>query len=306
MGTTWSVKIADLPEATTPDTVREHVEALLARINATMSTYDEGSELSRFNRSRETGWVPISPELHAVLAEALAVSRLTDGAFDVTVGPLVNLWGFGPGGGAGPVPAEEDLARARVRVGYRRLELRAAPAAVRKLRGDVYVDLSAIAKGYAVDRVAETLEALGARRYLVDIGGELRGRGERPGGGPWTVAVEQPSPGGRTAAHVLELRDRAIATSGDYRNFFEHEGTRYSHAIDPATGWPVRHALGSVSVLHRSAMRADALATALLVMGPDAGARLARRETLAVLFLVRVGDTFEPRPTAGFERHLAR
>jgi len=300
MGTTYSVAV---PAPQQPGAELEaRVAAELAAVNASMSTYLPQSELSRFNDSRDTTWHIISPELMTVLAAAARVSRETDGAFDATVGPVVNLWGFGPEQRLPIPPAADALSAARQRIGYRLLELRDAPPRLRKSRDDVYVDLSAIAKGHAVDRVAAVLEATGHTAYMIEVGGELRVRGARADGQPWRVGVAWPESGRDDVERVLALRDTALATSGDYRRYFEFEGRRYAHEIDPATGEPVHHALASVTVLHASAMLADAYATGLLVLGPERGPALARALGLAALFLVRDGTGLRAIRTGDFPR----
>lgn len=306
MGTTYTVKVVKNPPSLDRNKLEADVAAILADINAKMSTYDENSELSRFNQAPASDWIAASPELAAVVADARQVSELTRGAFDITVGPLVELWGFGPAFTADAIPEDAAIEQARSRVGYRRIETRAEPPALRKTRPDTAIDLSAIAKGYAVDRLTAHIEALGVQDYLVEIGGEIRTGGVNTRGAPWRIAVERPVAGARTVYDGVELHNAAIATSGDYRNFFEHEGVRYSHTIDPATGRPVSHTLASVTVLHPSAMRADALATALLVLGPEAGYRLAERQRIAALFITRVGDDFEDNATPLFEQFRTR
>jgi thiamine biosynthesis lipoprotein len=303
MGTRYSVKVVDLPAGLDEVALRAGVERVLEAVNASLSTYRPDSELSRFNRSAETGWVPATADLLRVVTEAQRVGRLTGGAFDVTVGPLVNLWGFGPGRGEDRVPSATEVEEARARVGYARLEVRDPPPAVRKAIPDLYVDLSAIAKGYGVDRVSEYLESQGVGRYLVEVGGEVRGRGRNARGTPWKVAVERPAEGERAAYAVVEVDGVGVATSGDYRNFFEKDGRRYSHTIDPATGRPVTHALASVTVVSDTCMTADALATGLNVLGPEAGYALAEREGIAALFIVREGQGFTHRATAAFARY---
>jgi thiamine biosynthesis lipoprotein len=303
MGTTYSVKVVDLPAGLGEGSLRVEVERVLEAVNASMSTYLADSELSRFNRSGDTAWTAASLDLVRVVAEAQRVSLLTGGAFDVTVGPLVNLWGFGPGRGEDRVPSEAEVAEARARVGHAHLQAREAPPAVRKAIPDLYVDLSAIAKGYGVDRVSERLEALGVARYLVEIGGEVRGRGANARGTPWKVAVERPADGARTAYAVVDVDGVGVATSGDYRNYFEKEGRRYSHTIYPATGRPIAHTLASVTVVSDTCMTADALATGLNVLGPAAGYALAEREGIAAFFIVHEGQGFTHRATPAFARY---
>jgi thiamine biosynthesis lipoprotein len=270
-----------------------------------MSTYDEASEVSRFNASRTTDWIEMSAETVAVVDEALRISALTRGAFDITVGPLVNLWGFGPAGRSPSPPSEEAIASALGRVGYGWLRTRQAPPALRKARADVEVDLSAIAPGYAADLVAEHLQAAQVPSFLVDVGGEMRAEGRSPDGTAWRIGVETPVAGRRRVQRVLLLADRAVATSGGYRSFFEAGGRRFSHTIDPRTGRPVSHNLVSVSVVDATAMRADALATGLAVLGPEEGPALAQREDLAVLFVLQDGDDLREQPTPAIVSLLA-
>ncbi len=298
MGTRYRVSVP-APQRTEA-ALRAGVERRLAAVDAAMSTWRVDSELARFNARTETAWVPVSPALYTVLKAAGEISEVTDGAFDVTVGPVVNLWGFGPERRPSTPPTAAALAAARARVGHQLLQLADAPPRARKLHGDLYVDLSAIAKGYAVDRVADWLAATGHRDFLVEVGGEIRSRGRRADGAPWQVGIAWPEAGTAAVARVLALTDTGLATSGDYRQYFEYEGRRYSHEIDPATGRPLEHALASVTVLEASCMRADALATGLLVLGPARGPALARRLGLAALFLVRRQQGFDAVVTGDF------
>jgi len=243
-----------------------------------------------------------------VVGEAIRTSQQTGGAFDATVGPLVNLWHFGPERNGGSVPSDSQIAENRERVGYQRVQARLDPPALKKSRPDVEVDLSAIAKGFGVDKVAEYLDRRGAEGYMVEIGGEVRTRGRRGDGSPWKIGVvkpaDDPAGGQSLVQRVLPLGDDALATSGDYRNFFEQDGTRYSHTIDPRTGRPVEHQLASVTVVGPTCMQCDALATALMVLGPEAGYNLAVDRALAVLFVVRDGDRFSERATPVFQQRF--
>jgi thiamine biosynthesis lipoprotein len=284
--------------------LQQQVDLRLAAINLEMSTYLPDSEISRFNRYTDDDWFAVSAETAMVVAAGLEVSRDTQGAFDVTVGPLVNLWGFGPEGRVGEMPTDEAIAECQARVGHARLEVRQMPPALRKRRADVYVDLSAIAKGFAVDEVAKLLDRHAVRSYLVEIGGEVRTRGRKPDGGGWRIGIERPVAGVRQLDCVVELDDCALATSGDYRNFFERDGRRYSHEIDPRTGRPVDHDLISVSVLADDCLTADAWATALLVLGPDAALTTARQLGLEVLCMVRSGDGWTEQATPGFAARI--
>lgn len=301
MGTTYSVKwIADRP-GIDKNVLQAQVDEVLGRVNASMSTYDEHSELSLFNASPSTDWFEVSPELEAVVRAARQISAESDGAFDVTVGPLVNLWGFGPGAGSDVVPTAEELQAALTRVGYHKLGVRDRPPALKKEIADLYVDLSAIAKGYGVDQVAGLLEALGIQDYLVEIGGELRGSGSKVNGEPWRIAVERPDPEGRAVHRVVPLKNAGMATSGDYRNFFEQGGRRFSHSIDPSTGRPVVHSLASVTVIHGDAMHADALATAILVMGDARGRAFVESRKIAALFILRDGEGFQTHASTAWQ-----
>jgi len=302
MGTTWSVQIPHPDPDLDQVSLYEDIAAVLAELNARMSTYDPDSELSRFNADGTTEWFPVSVELVRLVDQALAVSRLTDGAFDVTVGPLVNLWGFGPEAHPDAIPPQAEIDAARARVGWHLLHVRDEPPALRKDRPDVYVDLSAIAKGHGVDRVAELLEAKGLDDYLVEIGGELRGRGLNAEGAPWRIAIERPDSGRRAPLRVVALKDHGMATSGDYRNFFEVAGKRYSHSIDPATGRPVDHQLASVTVVGERCGEADAWATAFLVLGPERGVALANELGLAALFVERLGGELRITESTAFAR----
>ena len=306
MGTTYAVKLYAGAAKVDAAALQAGIDALLEGINDQMSTWRADSELSRFNSFTGADWFPVSAQTARVVEAAAAISDLSGGAFDVTVGPMVNLWGFGPGGGNGEAPSPQQIAQALERVGYRQLSVRSSPPALRKQRPDLYVDLSAIAKGFAVDEVARLLDDRGIASYLVEIGGELRARGAKPDGSPWKVAIEQPSSGERSVQAVIALRDRAIATSGDYRNFMEQDGIRYSHTINPRSGRPITHGLASVSVIADSTMRADALATAIMVLGPDDGYRLSLEQEFAVQLIVRSADGFRVLATPQFESQLLR
>ena len=304
MGTTYTVKVRPVPASIELDELHTNIERILAEVNSTMSTYDPDSELSQLNQNPSTDWLEISEGLLVVLQAALAASELSDGVFDVTVGPLVNVWGFGPDMTEDDIPLDAAIADAMARAGYRRIQLRDTPPALKKERSDIYIDLSAIAKGYAVDRVAHYLDALGIANYLVEIGGELRGRGQNPEDRPWSIAIEKPVPGERAVERVIHITDQGMATSGNYRNFFEKDGRRYAHIIDPRTGKPIAHELASVTVVSNTCMHADAMATALLALGPEAGFALAEQQRLAVFFITIETDGFREKYTSAFEPYL--
>jgi len=306
LGTSFTIKVTGLPEGVQPEQLKDELDRNLEAVDRIMSTYREDSELSRFNHSRSTEWQPVSKDLADVVAAALEVSRWSDGAFDVTVGPLVNLWGFGPDPRREQAPAIEQIESARQRVGFRKLDVREEPPALVKRQPDLYVDLSAIAKGFAVDKLARYLERLGCHDYMVEIGGELSLSGSSPRGEPWRIAIEKPVPRLREVEKVLSLTDIAVATSGDYRNYFEVDGMRFSHTIDPRTGRPITHRLASVTVLSHTTMNADALATALMVLGPEAGFVKAEQQNIKALFIVKEKEGFSERPTSAFIRYFQR
>ena len=283
MGTSWSVKINAETLPLPRQQLKSQFDAVLNRVNREMSTYLPDSELSMINAAHSTDPIPVGPSLMQVLEAARGINRLTQGAFDVTVGPLVNLWGFGPDQ-AFTVPTGEQLRRASALAGVETLRLDPAASTLKKANGGVSIDLSAIAKGHGVDRVAD---------YLVEIGGEIRARGVNREQAPWQVGIEQPVAGQRGVQRIIKLDNMAMATSGDYRNFFEQDGIRYSHTIDPRTGRPVSHVLAAVTVLHPSTMLADAWATGLLVLGPEQGFALALENGLAAHFIIRNDPGFE-------------
>ena len=305
MGTTFSVKIVTGPEGLAGSTrtrVDRLIHAELERISDIMSTWDPESELSRFNRSASVDPFRVSPDTFELFRWALELGALTDGALDVTIAPLVDAWGFGPDGRAGAGPSDTEIARLRETTGIQYLELDAAAVTVRKGRPEVACDFSALAPGYAADRIWATLSDQGMHDFLVDVGGELRARGRNDTGAPWRVGIERPQTVGRAIERTVPILDKAIATSGDYRNYYEVDGSRVAHIIDPRTGRPIQHRLASVTVIDDLAVRADGMSTALMVLGPDEGFALAERLDLAVLFIVRNEQGgFTERPTPRFD-----
>jgi len=306
MGTTYMVKLVPTVLDHEPKLLQAEIDQLLSIINKKMSTYDKTSELSRFNQKKTTDWVEVSKDLAQVVQEALNISQLSSGAFDITIGPMVNLWGFGPQNKSRTIPSTETIKNELDRVGHEHLHVRTSPPAIKKDRDDIYVDLSAIAKGYAIDEISNFLESRGISNYMVEIGGELRAQGKNINGVPWRIAIEKPDPYQRAIEIVIQVMDKGVATSGDYRNFFEKDGIRYSHVIDPNTGNPVRHKLVSVTVIHDSAMIADALATALLVMGVQKGYEFAIEKELAVFFITIEESSFKEKSSPAFARFMLK
>ncbi|HEV8076753.1 MAG TPA: FAD:protein FMN transferase [Marinobacter sp.] len=282
------------------------IDQALEGVDAAMSTWREDSELSRFNaRPDQSGWTDLSAPLHTVLREAEAVSVLTQGAFDITIGPVVNLWGFGPNARPDTVPDDAMLAQVLSSTGHDKIELRNQPPGLRTSEQQ-YLDLSAIAKGYGVDEVARYLAAEGVSGYLVEIGGEVSVAGRKPDGSAWRLAIETPGEEAEQVNRVIALDNGALATSGDYRNYYEFNGQRYSHTLNPQTGKPITHNLASVTVIAENCMRADALATGFNVMGFEDAMALAIRENIPAYFIVRGEAGFETHHTPAFSSFITQ
>jgi thiamine biosynthesis lipoprotein len=266
-----------------------------------MSTWDRDSELSRFNRSTSLEPFAVSPETFEVFKWSVDVGALTGGALDVTIGPLVDAWGFGPSGPRRAPPTSAEVARLREAIGPDRIELSPAALTVRKTRPEVGCDLSSVVPGYAADRLWTELSDRGFTDFIIDVGGEVRTRGRNETGAPWQVAIERPVPHGGAIQRLVAVSDLAITTAGDYRKYREVDGRRVAHIFDPRTGRPLTHRLASVTVIDALAVRADAFDTALMVLGTDEGMALATKLNLAALFIERSGDGFSERATPRFE-----
>lgn len=303
MGTTFTVKwVSDEPSSSSA--LNSEINQILERVNRSMSTYISDSELSLFNQLPAHQSADISPELAYVIRLGLDISEASAGAFDITVGPLVNLWGFGPDGRIVKAPTEQEIEAISQRVGFRFIQLEGDKLSKRK---NSYIDLSAIAKGYGVDAIAELLEKNGINSYLVEIGGELRAKGLKPNGQSWRIAIESPVASlDRSIHRIIEVKDVGIATSGDYRNYFEENGVRFSHTIDPITAKPITHKLASVTVLANTCAEADGLATAMMVMGPEKAKAFAESEAVEALFIIKSENGFEEFMTSGFNEYLVQ
>jgi len=305
MGTTFSIKIVDDKNLSIDyKSLESEINEILKEINRQMSTYIEDSEISQFNGYDSTGWFNISYDFASLLNTALEVSTLSAGAFDVTVGPLVNLWGFGPELKKPEIPGVKELLEAKSKTGYKFIEVRIDTHAVKKDKPEVYLDMSAIAKGYAVDKVAELLSSKKIINYMVEIGGEVRTDGKNNKDDAWKIGIET-SDSPANIQKVISISDYSIATSGDYNNYFEENGIRYSHTIDPRTGMPITHKLASVTVIHTSCTLADAYATAINVMGPTAGYEFALKENLIIYMIVREETEFIEKTTSQFTKFLS-
>ncbi|HEH9427800.1 TPA: FAD:protein FMN transferase [Aeromonas sobria] len=307
MGTYYSIKVAD-GIISDPAKLQAEVDVLLERVNDQMSTYRPDSELSRFNQHRNATPIVVSRDTAQVVTEAIHIGRESQGALDVTVGPLVNLWGFGPDKKPTKIPSDELITQTRQKTGLGNLHVVTSVDAdtLQKDIPDLYVDLSSIAKGFGVDKVAEYLELLGSRNYLVEIGGELRISGVNSKGHPWRVAIEKPTAGSGTVQEVIIPGHNGVATSGDYRNYYELDGQRFSHTIDPRTGKPIQHRMVSVTVIHPSCMTADGLATVFMVMGTEKSLAYAKERGLAIFVITKTDDGFEEAYSDAFKPYLVK
>ena len=306
MGSGWMLSFVGAADSV--DTVRKEAQRRLDQVDAQMSTWKADSDLSRYNKAPAETWVEVPVDLYQVIAAALKLAAETGGAYDPSVGPLVDLWGFGPSPARRAPPDAATIAEMRARTGWQRIQL--DPIAHRVWQpGGSRIDLSSIAPGFAVDWIAQFLESQGHHDYLIEVGGELRGQGSKPDGTPWQVAIQRPLDNDRAdgeidAQHVLGLTDAALGSSGDYRHFFEDGGRRYAHRIDPRTGYPLDNNVASVTVMSANCQDADPLATALSVLGVEQGLAFAVKRGIAVLYILRTANGFEERMSPGFAAML--
>ncbi|GAC36029.1 thiamine biosynthesis lipoprotein [Paraglaciecola psychrophila 170] len=289
MGTTYNIKFVTVDKLD-EKILKEQIDQLLLDINQLMSTYIKDSELSQFNQWKSIEPFPMSLQTIEVLKEAKRLGKISGGLLDVTVGPLVNLWGFGPQSRPEKIPSDKLIQATRQLVGLEKLII--GPTWASKTNPNLYVDLSTIAKGYAVDQITLLLQTYKIENLLVEIGGEMRLSGVKASGEAWKIAIEKPEAEQRTAQEIISIGDNAVATSGDYRIYYEQDGVRYSHLIDPNTGYPITHNVVSVTVIHPSSMTADGLATALIVMGKEKALALADKYDIAVLLITKEKDGF--------------
>lgn len=302
MGTTYNIKYITAQGQPSAELLQKEIDRLLEQVNDQMSTYRKDSELSLFNQSDASAAFEVSPQTATVVKEALRLNGLTLGALDVTVGPLVNLWGFGPEGRPEIVPTDAELSERRAITGIHHLTVEGNM--LRKDIPNLYVDLSTIAKGWGVDVVADYIQSQGILNYMVEVGGEMRLKGVNREGVAWRIAIEKPSVEERAIQEIIEPGDMAIATSGDYRNYFEHDGVRYSHIIDPKTGKPINNKVVSVTVLDKSSMTADGLATGLMVLGDVQGMKVAEENNIPVLMIVKTDDGYQELASSAYQRYM--
>lgn len=304
MGTSYNVKYINKSGVADSEMLQSEIDRLLEQVNDQMSTYRKTSELSRFNQYKSSEPFSVSAETALVTKEAIRLNTLTLGALDVTVGPLVNLWGFGPEARPEVVPTDAELTARRANVGIQYLEVEGNT--LRKTIPDLYVDLSTIAKGWGVDVVADYIESQGIENYMVEIGGEIRMKGTNRDDIGWRIAIEKPDVEERAIQEIIAPGDMAVATSGDYRNYFERDGIRYSHIINPETGKPINHKVVSVTAMHSSCMTADGLATGLMVLGEEIGMKIANEQNLAVFMVIKTEDGFKEVYSDAFASYLKK
>lgn len=302
MGSTYSVKYVRTDTVAPAATLKAETEAILAEIDAQVSTYRPDSLIERFNESPAGTCQPMPPGVLDLVAAGDRLHRESEGAFDLTLEPLLNLWGFGPKGQGEAVPSAERLAETLQQVGQHHVRIDGQSLCK---DADVQIDFNSIAAGYAVDRIIGRLVELGVQSYLVEATGELKAAGLKPDGSHWRIGLEAPRDDEQVAQRIVQLDGYGISTSGDYRNYFEENGHRYSHTLNPLTGMPVDHTLAAVTVADPSTLRADGLSTLLMVLGPEAGMAFAERNAIAAFFVTREGEGFVTSTTAEFERLFA-
>ena len=297
MGSTYSIKYVRAKGVADAKTLQAGVEGILAEVDREMSTYRDDSLIERFNLAPAGTCMAMPADVLTLVRLGESLSQQSDGAFDLTVEPLLNLWGFGPKAHGEQVPSAAAIAEVRQRVGHQHLQIDGEQLCK---DAEVQVDFNSIAAGHAVDRIAAWMEGQGVSSYVVEATGELKARGHKPDGSAWRIAIEEPRDDERVAQTVLELDGYGVSTSGDYRNYFEENGRRYSHTLDMRTGAPIAHKLAAVTVVHPQALMADGLSTLLLVLGPEEGEAFAERQGIAAFFVTREGNGFVTHATTAF------
>ena len=305
MATTWSIKLYSPISDAQFERISAESIAMLADLDQKLSTYKQDSEITRFNLSSDMNWQAVSVEFATLVNQALRISEWSQGTFDITVSPLVDLWGFSKNRqNLIASPTADEIAQVKATIGYQHLQVREQPPALKKALPELHLDLSAIAKGYAADRLAGLLETHGVANYLAEVGGELKASGISKELRPWLVGVEKPVPGWREVMRAVEARGNGVATSGDYRNFIEIDGNRYSHTIDPRNGMPTAYKGASVTVIAESSLAADAWATALFILSKDEALRLAEQHNLGLYYVEQAEDGFVQTMNSQFADHL--
>ena len=302
MGTTYTIKYRH-PEKVkiTPKQIKESIRHIFLDVNDKMSTYIPTSELSKINNSkRASAWTPISKELFFILSRSKEISRKSDKSFDPTIGPLVNLWGFGPKKHK-MIPSPSEITNLIKETGTHLYHLKTSPPSIKKINPKLYIDLSAIAKGHSVDLVAKYFNSVSVKNYMIEVGGEIIVKGQKSEKKPWAIGITSPGPKLSVIHRVVLLKNTAMATSGNYRNYFEKNGKRFSHTIDPKTGRPITHKLASATVFDETCLDADAWATAFMVMGAKKAKNFANNHNIKALFLVK-----DDSSSGGFREILSK
>lgn len=299
MGSTYSIKYVRRAGIAEPAHVRREVEGILAEVDRQMSTYRNDSDIERFNALPANNCQTMPASVLELVRVGEQLSAQSEGSYDLTVEPLMNLWGFGPQGREERVPSPAALAETLQRVGYHHLHINGD-----RLCKDaaVEVDFNSIAAGYAVDTIAARLEAMGIHDYLAEATGELKAKGKKLDGSAWRIALEEPRDDQQVAERIIQVDGYGVSTSGDYRNYFLQDGRRYSHTFDARSGAPVLHSLASVTVIHPSALMADGLSTLLLILGPERAWDYAEKHDIGAFFVIRADTGFVIRTSAAFER----
>ena len=299
MGSTYSIKYVRKSDSPAPKQVQTEVEKILAEVDRQMSTYRSDSDIERFNALSANSCQTMPAPVLELVRAAEQLSRQSEGSYDLTVEPLLNLWGFGPQARDEKVPTAEALAEVMQRVGYSHL----------RISGDqlckdaaVEVDFNSIAAGYAVDTIAAKLQSLGIHNYLAEVTGELKAAGRKLDGSAWKIALEEPRDDQQVAQRIINVDGYGVSTSGDYRNYFEQNGRRYSHTFDARSGAPITHNLASVTVINPSTLMADGLSTLLLILGPERGWDYAQKHQIGAFFVIRADTGFVTRTSPEFER----
>lgn len=305
MGTFWRVSVVDISPQQA-QSLRQKIQTQLDADDHLMSTWKDDSALMRFNHSTSTAPWPVSAAMADIVTTSLRVGEKTEGAMDITVGPLVNLWGFGPDKQPVKTPGQAQIDAAKARTGLAHLTVinRAGEQFLQKDLPDLFVDLSTVGEGYAADHLARLMEQEGIARYLVSVGGALASRGMNAQGQPWRVAIQKPTDRENVAQAVVDINGHGISTSGSYRNYYELDGKRISHIIDPRSGRPIQHALVSVTVIAPTALEADAWDTGLMVLGTEQAKEVVTREGLAVFMIIKDGDGFRTWTSPQFSAFL--
>ncbi|QTF08761.1 FAD:protein FMN transferase ApbE [Brenneria izadpanahii] len=305
MGTFYSVKISG-EQKESKEQLQQEIDALLEQANNEISTYRNDSTLSKFNQYRGSDPQPISNGMADIILAAQRIGRATGGAMDITVGPLVNLWGFGPQKQPTQIPSQQQIDEARRKIGLKHLKLLSDEQGewIQKDLPDLYVDLSTLGEGYGADVLAQLMARKGITDYLVSVGGAISSRGVNAEGTPWRVAIQKPTDQENAMQAAVNLQGYTISTSGSYRNYFEQNGQRYSHVIDPSTGKPITHQLVSVTVIAPTALEADGWDTGLMVLGREKALQLAEQQGLAVYLITKTDKGFHAEMTPQFRSFL--